>query len=142
MSDLLTLLKIILFSSVTVLNETPFDLDQTPVAFTPDEPLDVLTPGAHLRIDVSDRIGKSPNVDRLEKIKRVFPEGCVVAVLQTPEGAELMFDRSWGSVSSDESALNLTSSSPLAEGTEFVHVTVSSCKLIRKTTVSWANSSS
>ena len=139
MDSFLTFLKILFFSSSTVLNDAPIDIGSEPIDIPLEQPLDVLTSGAHLRIDISSEIDAVNATDRLRQIRQQYPDGCVVASLQDKGGTEYSFSRSFGSVSPSSSELGVASSVRLPEDIEFIQLSVSSSKPIRGTTITWQN---
>jgi hypothetical protein len=110
-----------------------------PLTLSAPEPLEVVTSGAHLLIDISELIENKELLAVRSEVDRKFPSGCVRASM-TQEGAEpVVLDQQFVSWSEEAVYLMLASDAPISEDLVFSTGTVSSCNPIEHTSVIWVN---
>ncbi len=75
MGDLLTLVKMILFGSSTLLTNVPIDIGNEDTRINLKESLDVVTLGAHLEIDITSYITSDDLMEKFNQIEQFYPKG-------------------------------------------------------------------
>jgi len=136
---MLTLIKIILFGGSTLLTPNPIDIGHEPIQIAFEKPLKVITKGASINIDVSPYITANNVFDGFKEIESSFPEGCVIAVLESVDGKKIVLSKSSARWGGDNKMLNLKSNIGVPTGVKFVGIQISSCKAISDTNVTWYN---
>ncbi|MEZ9370852.1 hypothetical protein AB4140_18800 [Shewanella sp. 10N.286.51.B2] len=136
-----TLLKMLLFSSQTVINPTPININQSITTIKLDKPISAINSGANIQVDVTHIVGKYENVVAgLDKISEVYPKGCIKGQLITADGTVVLLNETGGAVGQDNSYVIFHTFKPLPTDIEFSTIKVSSCNPIPKATLVWRNS--
>jgi hypothetical protein len=135
----MSFLKILFFSGWVTINAEPVDIGNTPVMLEAPETLDVVTSGAHIKVDVTNMVSGEDLFEIRDELDKLFPENCVVAVVSGDDGKEAIFDRLGSSIGN--SSVHLTLGSDIGVGTDakFSRISISSCQPIDQTTVIWVN---
>ncbi len=147
--EIITFFKILIFGGATAIADTGVKLSETPITLRPDEPLEVLTQGASLRINITSQI-EIDEVDFFElgdRVNEMFPSGCVTASMAGSKTVEL----SHSSLSRSQTAVFLVLGGfiPDSSGTSFVSlfeggekfdtVSITSCKEFVAGEIYWLN---
>ena len=135
----MTFLKILFFSGWIAINSEPIDIGRAPLTLEAPEPLDVVTSGAHLTIDVSNMVNGKDLFEIRDELEHLFPNGCVVAIMSGEDVNKVIFDHQGSAVSNDSVKLTLSAKNGVSTDSKFSKVTVSSCQPIVQTTVIWVN---
>ncbi len=122
-----------------MINAGPVNIGSTPVTFEAPEILEVITPGAHLLLEISELVKAKGIIEVREKVGKLFPDGCVVARMSGVGIENIILDRQSVSWSEDTIYLQLSAAEPISTNLEFSRVTLSSCYPIEQTTVIWVN---
>ena len=139
MGDLLTLVKMMLFGSSTLLTNVPIDIGNEDTGVNLKESLDVVTSGAHLELDITSYITSDDLMEKFNQIEQFYPKGCVVAEMETQDSLNVEFSDSVGAVGDEDIVLKLFSKKQLSEDKEFISLKIRSCREISITTVTWSN---
>jgi hypothetical protein len=137
--NILTFLKILLFGASIQLTSSPVDINTTLLKLEAPEPLDVVTTGAHLLIDITKNVKSGDLLEARNDARSKLPEGCVKAILISKDNQAYKFSNQGVSWSQGEVQLSLISKGALETDLEFVFVELSSCKAIRGTRITWVN---
>ena len=135
----MTFLKLLFFSGWIAINAEPIDIGNTPIMLEAPETLDVVTSGAHIKVDVTNMVSGKDLIEIRGQIDDLFPENCVIAVAYGDDGEEATFDRQGSSIGNDSTHLTLGSESGVSTDAKFTRVSISSCQPIEQTTVIWVN---
>ena len=136
---IITVLKIMLFGAWIEVTQYPVTIYDTPIEIEAEEVLDVVTTGAHVRIDVSHLLKEVDARSIKETAQRPWPEGCIVASAFSSEVGPIRFD-DWGvSRSKNKIHLQLFSATALGTEMEFHKLAVSACPPLLGVRVYWAN---
>jgi len=134
------LLKIMLFSSQTVINPTPITVTDEVTRLKFPKPVTAINYRARIEIDVTHILGPYENiVEGLDTISAMYPKGCLSAKLIAVDGSEFVLDET-GSAVSGGSYVVFHSFKPIPLNIEFEFVEVTSCSVIRDATLVWRNS--
>lgn len=136
---MITLIKILLFGSVSVLTPTPVDLLDDTSLIQLAEPVTAITTTAALELDVSAYIDGSNEEAINDEFLAVFPDDCVSALLHSKYGVSVYFDQARGVWHDGKKFLRLTASTGVPIDDKFNRLELHTCKEIRKTTVTWYN---
>lgn len=137
--EILTLIKIILFGGSTVLTPTPIDIGNDPILIEFEKPIEAITKGASINIDVTPQISSQTVSEGFKEIDSIFPNGCVKATLKSKQGEAITLSKSSGRWGGKKKMLNLSSESGTPTGVKFVNMQLSSCKVISNTVITWYN---
>ncbi len=128
-----------LFGAWIEVTQYPVTIYDTPIEIEAEEVLDVVTTGAHVRIDVSHLLKEVDARSIKETAQRPWPEGCIVASAFSSEVGPIRFD-DWGvSRSKNKIHLQLFSATALGTEMEFHKLAVSACPPLLGVRVYWAN---
>ncbi|KAF7786187.1 hypothetical protein PRUB_a0668 [Pseudoalteromonas rubra] len=131
-----------LFSSQTIINTTPINVNEIPTTIVLEEPISAINQGAKIEVDITHIVGKYENVVAgLNNISEAYPKGCLKAELITNDGKVALLDETGGSVGQDKSYVTFHTFKPIPTGVEFSTIKVSSCNPISEVTLIWLNSS-
>ncbi|MFL0807361.1 MAG: hypothetical protein K6L60_08750 [Oceanobacter sp.] len=137
--EILTLIKIILFGGSTVLTPTPVDIRSEPILIEFEKPIDAITKGASINIDVTPYISSQIASDGFKEIDSTFPSGCVKAIVKSKKDERITLSKSSGRWGGKKKMLNLRSESGVPTGVKFVTMQLISCKEINNTVITWYN---
>lgn len=137
--EILTLLKIILFSGSTVITPVPIDIGREPILIEFEKPISAITKGASVNIDVTPHISSQTVSDGFKEIGNTFPSGCVIATLRSKQGEIITLSKSSGRWGGKKKMLNLSSESGTPTGIKYVDMQISSCVEINNTVITWYN---
>ena len=139
MSDILTMLKILLFGGSTLLTPEPIDINTNIFTIEPKSSIEAITKGASLNIDVSQYILSEKMTDGFNEIKEKFPQGCITATLISEQGQKVVLDKSSGRWGGAKKMVNLHAANGVPTDIEFNKIELVSCKEIKSTKVTWYN---
>ena len=134
---------ILLFSKTVLLTAAPVDIFGEKV-LVPEEPLNAITQGASIQVDISDYIAPSnlEGVDLAENQKllnELIPHGSMKAVLFDSEGNQIQLDHIGFSWSPDDTRVILTSASGIPTNLDFNKVLIV-CQIdLKGVRVYWKN---
>jgi len=138
-TDILTLLKILLFGGATVITPNPVDIGLQTIDIQVTENIEAITSGASLYIDITREISSDSVFDALNEIDKKYPKGCVGAVLSGKNGDKVLLDTSSGAWSNELVELRLSSQKGVPTDMPFTSIKISSCNEIKSTVVKWRN---
>jgi len=136
---MVTFLKILFFGSSVTITPEPINIGPEPIVLIAPEKLDVVTPGAHIRIDISHIIKAEDLSSARTEVQSYFPDGCVVAEVVGDNTGPVRLDQSGVLWNTDTVLLSLSAEGPIDESMVFSEATLSSCKPIDQVTVQWIN---
>lgn len=140
LKGLYALLKIMLFSSQTVINTTPITVTDEVTRLKFPEPVTALNYGASIEIDVTHIFGPYENINEgFDRISAKYPKGCLKARLIAVDGSEFVLDET-GSAIGENSYVVFHSFKAIPLNIEFEFVEVTSCSPIKDATLVWRNS--
>ena len=135
------LLKIMLFSSQTVINPTPINVTEPAIIIKLNKPISAINSGASIEVDITNLMGKYENVIAgLDKISEAYPKGCLKGQLTATDGAIVLLDETGGAVGQNNSYVIFHTFRPIPTDIEFSEVKVSSCNPMPEVTLVWRNS--
>lgn len=134
---------ILFFSKTILLTPVPVNISGERV-IRPEKPLEAITPGASLEIDVSDFTGRMrmKEMGMLEvkkNLKERIPEGSVSATLHGPNGEKVVLNESGFSISNDGAKLTLFADHGVPTNVAFNKITITSSTELRGVKVYWKN---
>lgn len=134
---------ILFFSKTILLTPVPVNISGEMV-ISPEKPLEAITPGASLEIDVSDFTGrikmKELGMIEVKKIlKERIPEGSVSATLHGAKGEKVLLNESGFSISNDGAKLTLFADQGIPTNVAFHRITITSNSELRGVKVYWKN---
>ncbi len=103
-----------------------------------EDPIVAVTSGASVRIDVSNLVSGSSISEIKQSFDSIFPESCVSAVLQGPDGP-VALSRTSSLLSNDQTLLSLSSDTGVPTKTEFSRIELTSCVELKDVNIYWAN---
>ncbi len=135
------LLKMMLFSSQTIINPAPISINETTTTIKLEKPISAINYGANIQVDVTHIVGQFENVNEgLNNISLLYPEGCLKGELIATDGTVILMDETGGAVSQDKSYAIFHTFNPIPTEKEFSTIKVSSCNPMPKVTLVWRNS--
>ncbi|NMP16675.1 hypothetical protein [Thalassotalea sp. Y01] len=137
LEGLYALIKIILFSSQTVVNNSPIEINDNPIEIKPAEEISVLNHRVQIQIKVTHIVGSYDNVvEQIDKVKEKFPKGCLLAKVHTKDDGTFTLDET-GADSSGNVIFHTFQKVPV--DAEVDKIEVSSCYPIHTATLIWKN---
>jgi hypothetical protein len=142
LSGIWGLLNFIFFSSQTVINTTPINVNETATTIKLDKPLSAINGGANIRVDITHIVGKHENVIAgLNNIKKAYPKGCLKGQLIASDGTAVLLNETGGGVGKDHSYVSFHTYKQIPTNIKFSSIIVSSCNPIPNATLVWQNAS-
>jgi len=135
----LNFFKVLIFGTWVTLTPEPVDLVPPALEIVLEDPISALTPGAHLRIDVSQHITGTDVISKLDRAKEFMAPKCLTAELFSTEGKVYLLDHLYQSVDKETTELVLTRDVGVPADTDFVKVVVESCKPVSEVIIKWSN---
>lgn len=137
------LFLILFFSKTVLLTPVPVNISGE-VVIRPEKPLEAITSGASLDIDVIDFIGRikineAGIFEIREIIKKKIPEGSVTATLHNSQGEKILLNKSGISKAKDVARLSLYADSGIPTNMAFNKITITSSTELRGVQVYWKN---
>lgn len=137
------LFLILFFSKTVLLTPVPVNISGE-VVIRPEKPLEAITSGASLDIDVTDFIGRikineAGIFEIREIIKKKIPEGSVTATLHGTQGEKILLSKSGVSKAKDVARLSLYADSGIPTNMAFNKITITSSTELRGVQVYWKN---
>lgn len=137
------LFLILFFSKTVLLTPVPVNISGE-VVIRPEKPLEAITSGASLDIDVIDFIGRikineAGIFEIREIIKKKIPEGSVTATLHGSQGEKILLNKSGISKAKDVARLSLYADSGIPTNMAFNKITITSSTELRGVQVYWKN---
>jgi hypothetical protein len=127
----------LLFGSTIVITPQGADLGTSPSRIVLDEPIEAITAGAHIMIDITRFIKSTNVIDGLNEVDTIFPKGCVTATLIS-DSSKIVLDDSYGGWGGEDSVrLNLSSQVGIPVDVKFIAVEITSCVDIKQAIVLW-----
>ena len=128
-----------LFGSTIVLTPQGVDLGASPSRIVLDEPIEAISAGAHIMIDITRFIKSTNVIDGLNEVDAIFPKGCVTASLIS-DSSKILLDDSYGGWGGEDSVrLNLSSQMGIPVDVQFTAIEISSCVDIKLAIILWHN---
>lgn len=128
---------ILFFSKTILLTPGSVDLNNEWTQITLQEPLEAITGGAAIYIDVTKYAGADGSIDKLDAI---FPQGTVKARLHQKSGQETLLSNSSAySFEKDKVYLSLDSAGGVPANKEFAELYVRSEKPLSGVSLVWKN---
>lgn len=132
-------LKIVFLGGSTVLTPQPIDVSESWVEINLSEPLEALTSGAAIEIELSNLDSAPDAVSRMAAAKRLHPNNCVQARLVTTQGSEIQVAELSTAASSDSTFLVLSRKGGIPTDGQFSRVMLRATCELKGVTVSWRN---
>ena len=134
---------ILFFSKTVLLTPVPVNISGEMV-IRPEKPLEAITSGASLEIDVSDFTGrmkiKETGILEVKQIlKEKIPQGSVTATLHGSKGEKVALNESGFSIANDGARLSLYADSGIPTNVAFNKITITSSTELRGVKVYWKN---
>lgn len=136
---ILTFFKVLFFGVSIQLTSSPVDIDVTPLEIEAPKVLNVVTTGAHLRIDISNNVKTGNLLEARNDATSKYPEGCVEAKMITKDKKSYVFSNQGVLWFQGAVLLSLSHTGELDTELEFTRVVIYSCESIRGAEVSWVN---
>jgi hypothetical protein len=135
----LIFLKILFFGATIQLNQNPITVNDQGFTFSPTKNLNVVTTGAHLKIDTANDIKASEIFEARELSAKKYPAGCVTAKFLATDNTIYNFQNTGILLSKDNTMITLSAIDKLNTELEFKKVTIKSCNPINNTNITWSN---
>lgn len=134
---------ILFFSKTVLLTPVPVDISGE-LVIRPEKPLEAITPGASLGIDVSDLIGRlkikeAGVIEVRELLKEKITEGSVSATLHGTKGEKVVLNESGISIANDVARLNLYADAGVPTNVAFNKIIITSRTELKGVKVYWKN---
>ena len=136
---MLNFLKVLIFGTWVSLTPEPVDLVPPALEIVLEDPISALTPGAHLRIDISQHITGTDVISKLDQAKEFMASECLTAELFSAEGKVYSLDYLYQSTGKDTTELVLARDGGVPVDTDFVKVVIESCKPVSEVVIKWSN---
>ncbi len=136
---MLTFFKILFFGSWVTITQSPIDINSKPTQIILDKTISAITPGAHLRVDISSYVKASNVIDQLNEAQLFMGSRCLSARLNAKDGKFYILDDLYQSVVGNKTSLVLTNLDGVPTDIEFISIVIKSCKPINSTTLVWVN---
>jgi len=137
MDNLINWFKLLFFLKTVLITSSPIALGDEWVVVTPQEPLEAITGGAAIYVDVSKYVDPLD----FEKGEKRLPVGLVEGELETTSGKTIFLRSAGTSHANDSVRLIVTSGAPIPVGVEFVKVRLKSERPLEGVNVYWKNGS-
>jgi hypothetical protein len=133
-------LKILFFGGSTVITPHAIDVAESWVEISPSEPLEAITSGAAIQIQLGNLVSAQPDVlSRMSAAERQYPDNCVRGRLLTTKGSEVEIANLSTAASSDATFLVLSREGGIPTGDKFSRVMLRAMCELRGVVVSWRN---
>ena len=133
-------LKILFFGGSTVLTPNAIDVSEQWVELSPPEPLEAITPGATIQIQLKNLVSAESDVlSRMAAAERQYPDNCVRVRLVTLQGSEVEIANLSTAASNDATFLVLSREGGIPTGDKFSRVMLQAMCELRGVVVSWRN---
>jgi len=136
---MLIFLKILFFGGVTTLTPNSINLGDKEIRLALKEPIEAITSGASIIVDVSEHINAKTVTDAFKEIDIKYPNGCIVAKLISNDSKEIILSESSGAWANDNISIHLRAKNGIPTDLEFNLVEIKSCKSIVGTNLKWRN---
>ena len=136
---MLTFIKILFLGGVTTLTPNSIDIGDKAVRIVLKEPIEAITSGASIIIDVSEHIKAKTVSDAFKEIDIKYPNGCIVAKLISNDSNEIILSESSGAWGNNNISIHLRAKNGIPTDLEFNLVEIKSCKSIMGTNLKWRN---
>ncbi len=135
MSDIITLLKLIFFLKTILLTPSPIDISNEWISIKPNEPLEAITGGAAIHVDITQFVKPF----QFDEVSRKFPEGSIEGKLIQQNGKEVLLISKGSSHGKNSIRLIVSGVNSVPTDTKFVEVKLKSKVNIESTLIYWKN---
>lgn len=132
------LLRILFLGKVVALTPAGVTLTSDLQEFSAREPLEVITEGANLRLDVSSLLRAHGAAEAFEISDKLFPSGCIKAEGVLTNGDSHYFSLQTTSYAPESVELILQSPT-VRVGMRFKLFRLSSCRRVERSSLTWRN---
>ncbi|ACM19396.1 hypothetical protein Geob_1035 [Geotalea daltonii FRC-32] len=137
MAEIKELILALFFAQTIILTQSPISISENWTDVPLNKPLKVINEGATLYVDVTEISKLERNIEKLDKM---FPKHCLIAILQDKNGQSFTFmNESAYSFTNKNTSLILVSSSRLDKKTPFIKLKVKSSVRLKNVKISWSN---
>jgi hypothetical protein len=133
-------LRILFFGGSTLLTPDPIDVSESWVELSPPEPLEAITPGATIQIQLKNSVLIQPDaLGRMAAAEQQYPANCVRGRLVTAQGSQVEISNLSTAVSSDATFLVLSREGGIPTSDEFSRVSLRATCELKGVVVTWRN---
>jgi len=135
MDNIVTFFKLLFFLNTSLLTPVPIEIGGEWVTIKPGEPLEAITGGAAIYIDITNYVKPMD----FEEVSKIFPDGSVEGKLITNNGKEVLLSSVGSSHSNESVQLIVAGKGPVHTNVEYKEVMLKSLVPIKSTNVYWRN---
>jgi hypothetical protein len=135
MSDIITLFKLIFFLKTILLTPSPINISNEWVSIKPSEPLEAITGGAAIHIDITQFVKPF----QFDEVSKKFPNGGIEGKLIQQNGKEILLISKGSSHGNNTVRLIVSGVTPVSTDTKFVEVKLKSKINIESSSIYWKN---